>query len=127
MSTFFFLLGILAMLVSVVLIFAVIIQNSKGGGLSSSFGGASSAAQVLGSRRSNEFIEKFTWYLFAGLVALAFFSNVVGTNMANSDGTQLLMEESLNASDAYIEGGIDQVPTYNTPPEPQEGAEGSGN
>ena len=124
MSTFFFLFGILAMLVSVALIFAVMIQNSKGGGLSSSFGGASSAAQVLGSRRSNEFIEKITWYLFVGLVALAFFSNVIGTNLANSDNTRLLMEESLNASDAFIEGGIDNIPTYTTPEQPQEGGDG---
>jgi preprotein translocase subunit SecG len=124
MLNFFFLLGALAILCSVALIFAVTIQNSKGGGLSSSFGGTSSASQILGSRRSNEFIEKFTWYLFAGLVALAFFANVIGTNVANADTSRLDMQESLNNADqAYVPGGVSNTQTYTAPPQ-QEGTEG---
>lgn len=111
MTAIFYLLGILAMLIGGVLIFAVTIQNSKGGGLSSTFGGGSSASNLLGSRRSTEIIEKVTWYLFAGMAILAFFSNVVGTNLANSDPSKLEMEETLNATDAYTED-VTQLPTF---------------
>ncbi len=115
MLNFFFLLGALSILISFALIFAVVIQNSKGGGLSSSFGGTAGASQILGSRRSNEFVEKLTWYLFAGLVVLAFFANVIGTNVANGDNTQLDMARSLNADQAYIPEGTSQTPVYTAP------------
>ena len=75
----FFLLGTLTLLVAIGLILVVIIQNSKGGGLSSTFGASGAANQLLGTRRSSEFIEKLTWYLAGGLALLAFFANVAGS------------------------------------------------
>lgn len=74
----FFVLGTLTLLVAVGLILVVIVQNSKGGGLSSTFGASGAANQLLGTRRSSEFIEKLTWYLAGGLALLAFFANVAG-------------------------------------------------
>ncbi len=71
----FFFLGFLAVIVAIALIFVVVIQNSKGGGLSSTFGGG--ASQIMGARRSNEFIEKVTWYLGAGLAVIAFLANIM--------------------------------------------------
>ena len=50
----------LTVIVSLLMIGVVLIQKSKGGGLSSQFGGAN---QVMGVRRTNDFIEKTTWYL----------------------------------------------------------------
>lgn len=126
MLNFFFLLGALAILCSVAMIFAVTIQNSKGGGLSSSFGGASSASQILGSRRSNEFIEKLTWYLFAALVVLAFFANVIGTNVANADNSNSEVLQSLNADDAYVPGGVANTQSYTAPPKQDEAEDGDG-
>lgn len=126
MLNFFFLLGALAILCSVAMIFAVTIQNSKGGGLSSSFGGASSASQILGSRRSNEFIEKLTWYLFAALVVLAFFANVIGTNVANADNSNSEVLQSLNADDAYVPGGVANTQSYTAPPKQDEAEGGDG-
>lgn len=73
----FIVLGFLSVLVAAALIFVVVIQNSKGGGLSSTFG-ASGATQILGARRSNEAIEKITWYLAGGLALIAFLANIVG-------------------------------------------------
>ena len=128
MTAIFYLLGIVAMLVGGILIFAVTIQNSKGGGLSSTFGGGGGggASSLLGSRRSTEIIEKVTWYLFAGMAILAFFSNVVGTNLANSDPSKLEMEETLNASDAYNETTT-QLPTFEDQPQEQPAAAPEGN
>jgi preprotein translocase subunit SecG len=73
-----FVLGILAVLVAAALIFVVVIQNSKGGGLSSTFGGG--ATQIMGARRSNEFIEKVTWYLAGALGVIAFLANIISSN-----------------------------------------------
>lgn len=62
----FALFVILTIIAAILLIGVVLIQKSKGGGLSSSFAGSN---QIMGVRRTNNFIEKVTWYL-AGAIAL---------------------------------------------------------
>ena len=57
---------VLTVLVAILLIIVVLVQKSKGGGLSSTFAGSN---QIMGVRRTNDFIEKATWTL-AGIVAL---------------------------------------------------------
>lgn len=57
---------VLTLLVAILLICVVLIQKSKGGGLSSSFAGSN---QIMGVRRTNNFIEKVTWSL-AGAIAV---------------------------------------------------------
>ena len=57
----------LTVIVSLLMIGVVLIQKSKGGGLSSQFGGAN---QVMGVRRTNDFIEKTTWYLAGAMAVL---------------------------------------------------------
>ena len=59
---------ILTVIASLLMIGVVLIQKSKGGGLSSQFGGAN---QVMGVRRTNDFIEKTTWWLAAAIGVLA--------------------------------------------------------
>lgn len=56
---------ILAVVVAVLLAFIVLIQESKGGGLASSF---ASSNQIMGVRKTTDFIEKATWTLAALLV-----------------------------------------------------------
>lgn len=58
----------LTVIASILMIGVVLIQKSKGGGLSSQFGGAN---QVMGVRRTNDFIEKTTWWLAAAIGILA--------------------------------------------------------
>ena len=62
---------ILTVIASLLMIGVVLIQKSKGGGLSSQFGGAN---QVMGVRRTNDFIEKTTWWLAAAIGILAVIS-----------------------------------------------------
>lgn len=88
----YFILGFLAIVIAAALIFAVVIQNSKGGGLSSTFGGG--ASQIMGARRSNEFIEKVTWYLGGALAVVAFLANIVGDG-ASVDYTQSRMQQQI--------------------------------
>ncbi len=48
------------------------VQNPKGGGLSSAFGGGN---QIMGARKTSDFLEKTTWTLAIVLVSLALLSN----------------------------------------------------
>ena len=108
----FLALGVLSVLIAVLLILAVVIQNSKGGGLSSTFGGAvGGASQLFGARRSNEMIEKITWYLAGALALIAFVANVVGASFSNQ-------VETLRMEDA-IEGGV-EYNTNNSPINPDD-------
>ena len=59
-------ISILILICSVLLVLIVLVQNSKGGGLASGF---SSSNQVLGVRKTTDFLEKATWTL-AGLVVV---------------------------------------------------------
>ena len=60
---------ILTVLVSILLIAVVLVQKSKGGGLASNFSGSN---QIMGVRRTNDVIEKATWFLaaFIGLLSI---------------------------------------------------------
>jgi len=51
---------------AVLLILIVLVQNSKGGGLASGFGQGN---QVMGVKKTADFLEKATWTLAIGLVA----------------------------------------------------------
>ena len=52
----------LIVLAALLMCFVVLIQNSKGGGLASSF---ASSNQIMGVRKTTDFIEKLTWGLAA--------------------------------------------------------------
>ncbi len=60
-------ISVLIFIVCVLLVLFVLVQNSKGGGMASNF---SAANQVMGVRKSADFLEKSTWYLAAGLLFL---------------------------------------------------------
>ncbi len=64
----YLLLTILMLLASVLMCFIVLIQNSKGGGLASGF---SSSNQIMGVRKTTDFLEKTTWTLAAAMVVFS--------------------------------------------------------
>ena len=73
-------ISILIIIVCVLLILVVLVQNSKGGGLASSF---ASSNQVMGVRKTADFLEKATWTLAAALLVLS----VISTSFTKtSDG-----------------------------------------
>ncbi len=59
---------ILIVLVSVLMCGIVLIQNSKGGGLASGF---ASSNQIMGVRKTTDFLEKATWTLAALIVVIS--------------------------------------------------------
>lgn len=68
---FYYLLVGLIVLASVLMCFVVLIQNSKGGGLASSFAASN---QIMGVRKTTDFIEKLTWGLAIFMVVVSVFA-----------------------------------------------------
>lgn len=60
-------INVLIIIASILLILIVLVQNSKGGGLASNF---SASNQVMGVKKTTEFVEKATWTLVIVLVVL---------------------------------------------------------
>lgn len=61
-------ISILILIVCILLILIVLVQNSKGGGLASSF---ASSNQIMGVRKTTDFLEKATWSLAAAMLVLS--------------------------------------------------------
>lgn len=58
----------LIVLAAILMCLVVLIQNSKGGGLASSFAASN---QIMGVRKTTDFIEKLTWGLAAFMVVMS--------------------------------------------------------
>ncbi len=91
MYTLFLILIILA---AVLMICIVLIQESKGGGLASNF---SSSNQIMGVRKTTDFIEKATWGL---AIAMVVFSVVCAYTAPDAAGSQSVMENATEAPQA---------------------------
>jgi len=76
------LFSILIVITCVLLILIIMVQNPKGGGLSSAFGGGN---QIMGARKTSDFLEKTTWVLAIILVSLALLSNFSIPRSENSE------------------------------------------
>ena len=81
---------IFIVLAAVLMICIVLIQESKGGGLASNF---SSSNQIMGVRKTTDFIEKATWGLAVAMVVLSVFCAYT----APDAGSQSVMENATEA------------------------------
>ncbi len=61
-------ISVLIFIAAILLVLIVLVQNSKGGGLAANF---SASNQVMGVRKTADFLEKSTWTLAASLVLLS--------------------------------------------------------
>ena len=66
--------SILIFIVCALLILIVLVQNSKGGGLSSTF---ASSNQIMGVRKTTDFLEKATWTLAGAMLVLCIVAAMV--------------------------------------------------
>ena len=90
------------------------IQNPKGGGLSSAFGGGN---QIMGARKTSDFLEKTTWTLAIILVSLALLSNFAIPRTGNAEEQNILEEarpietdfEGANLEDIDIDKDINDT------------------
>ena len=92
----------LIIICSVLLVLIILIQNPKGGGLSSSFGGG--ASQMMGVKKTTDFLEKATWTLGISLIVLILASNfainrpdegVSTTKGDSSESIEFVVEDNL--------------------------------
>lgn len=81
---------VLMVLAAVLMCFVVLVQNSKGGGLSSSF---ASSNQIMGVRKTTDFIEKLTWGLAAFMVVISIAASYVVPSAAES--SSVIMEQAV--------------------------------
>lgn len=97
---------VLLIIICVLLVLIVLVQNSKGGGLASNF---QSSNQIMGVRKTNDFLEKATW----GLAGALLFLSIVGTAFIPREN----QASQKSAIEKEIQNTVDpnQVPSFPTP------------
>jgi preprotein translocase subunit SecG len=98
-------LSILILVVCILLGLIVLVQNSKGGGLAANF---SASTQIMGVRRTNDFLEKATWTLAIALLVLSIAASLSISRGGSSSGESAIQEQIQNAVDP---SEIPQIPT----------------
>src|SRR5574344_1494812 len=88
---------VLIALISVCLGLVVLVQNSKGGGLASNF---ASSNQIMGVKKTTDFIEKTTWVLAVVVMVLCLTASFISKSeynkiyKANTPDTEETVPES---------------------------------
>lgn len=100
------LITVLLFITCILLILIVLVQNSKGGGLASNF---QASNQIMGVRKTTDFLEKATW----GLAGALLFLSIVGVAFIpreNKVGGQSVIKDQ-------IENAVDpnQLPSFPAP------------
>ena len=93
---------VLVILASILMCGIVLIQESKGGGLASSF---ASSNQIMGVRKTTDFLEKATWGLAVAMVVLSIVSAAFVTK-ATVEEAPINITVPAQSTDAEI------VPTF---------------
>ncbi len=107
---------ILTLLSALLMIGVVLIQKSKGGGLSSSFAGSN---QLMGVRRTNNFIEKVTWGLAAAIAVFAILSTFFMPNSMATSGPRVKAPTTVEQSADY-DSQLPAAPAAEVPAAPAE-------
>jgi len=97
---------VLIVIVCVLLVLVVLVQNPKGGGLASGFTGA---GQVMGVKKTTEFIEKLTWGLVISLIVLC----LAASFSLPSESTE--MNSSMQEQIENAASGPQNQPAQNAP------------
>jgi preprotein translocase subunit SecG len=76
---------VLAIVVAILLALVVLVQNSKGGGLTANF---AAQTQVMGVRKTADFLEKATWSLAIALLVLSLTATALVPKQQTMDATK---------------------------------------
>lgn len=98
---------VIIVILSLLLSFLVTIQNSKGGGLAAGF---SSSNQIMGVRKTTDFLEKSTWTIMGCIVVLSIATAFVGRPKVYDEGSVMMNE----ATDQIMVNPT-QTPGYDVP------------
>ena len=97
-------ISVLIVIVCILLILIVLVQNSKGGGLASSF---ASSNQIMGVRKTTDFLEKATWTLAGAMLVLCVIA-ALAIPRGEVGGKSAIQEQILNAPANQI------IPSFGT-------------
>jgi preprotein translocase subunit SecG len=89
----YILVSVLILITCVLIVLVVLVQNSKGGGLASTF---SSSNQIMGVRKTADFLEKATWYMALFLLVLSLFSFMIIPKAGNKSAVDTELRGKLN-------------------------------
>lgn len=121
----YILISVLILIACILLVLVVLVQNPKGGGLSSTFGGSN---QVMGVKKTADFLEKATWTLGIILLVLSLLSIFVIPRNTNVQQAGSELQNRINTEQQPIEGfqappGSEQLPVEQQPTEGGQGQE----
>jgi len=85
-------ISVLIFIVCILIVLLVLVQKSKGGGLSSNF---ASSNQIMGVRKTTDFVEKATWTLAGVMIFLCVISTYF-TPVSNIKATSSIEEQVKN-------------------------------
>ena len=87
---------VLLIIFSILLGLIILVQNSKGGGLAS---GLSASNQIMGVRKTTDFLEKLTWGFAIGLFAFAIIANFfIHQEAGSGTGASMIQDQIDNTA-----------------------------
>ena len=78
------------LIAAILMIFIILVQKSKGGGLASNF---SSSNQIMGVRKTTDFLEKTTWILAGAIIALSILTAKFASSKTNAPQSAIEVQE----------------------------------
>ena len=93
------LIAILTIVASILMILIVLVQKSKGGGLVSNF---SSSNQIMGVRKTADFLEKATWTLAIAILILSIVGSMTIPRNTGKEKETILKENIENAAEIPV-------------------------
>ena len=102
---------VIIVIAAILLGLVVLMQNSKGGGLTDSF---ASSQQLMGVRKTTDFMEKATWTIAIVIVVLSFV-----TSFMASSNTRKVQVQGSKANQVKTTAPIVQQPVMPTAPMPE--------
>ncbi len=107
------LFSILILIVCLLLVLIVLVQNSKGGGLASNFSGA---GQVMGVRKTADFLEKSTWTLAVALILFSIFAVAAIPHVQKDVPESRIQEQVQRTTSGAMPTNIPAAPAEGTAP-----------
>ena len=109
------LITVIIVVICVFLTLIVLVQNSKGGGLAANF---SASNQIMGVRKTADFLEKATWTLAGSLVLLCIVAALILPSLGESNANQSHLDELINnAADPSATPSFPVIPQSSPEPE----------
>ncbi len=105
-------LVILIILSAILLTLIVLVQNSKGGGLAAGF---QSSNQIMGVRKTTDFLEKATWGLAGLMIVLSIFAVGVNSRKSVVSGSDSAIQDQASEIQRQIQQGT-AVPSFGEVP-----------